>query len=99
MATGVSTANRQARVYDTATGEVIATLDEAAAAAAAAAAASVGVSSSSAAGVANGGGGGAGGGEMVRGSASACFSPSGMTDSIGFPCTKACAFLPLMTCG
>jgi hypothetical protein len=69
-------------VYDSTTGDIIATLDEAAAAAAAVAAASVGVGgSSNAAGVSNGAGGGAGGGEMVRGSASACFSPSGMLGS------------------
>jgi hypothetical protein len=64
-------------VYDTATGNVVVTLDEAAAAAAAAAAASVGIGSSSAAGAANAAGSGTGSGEMMRGAASACFSPSG----------------------
>jgi hypothetical protein len=78
VAVAVGSSPRQARVYDSTTGDIIATLDEAAAAAAATAAASVGVGgSSAAAGVSNGAGGGAGGGEMVRGSASACFSPSG----------------------
>ena len=73
----VGSSPRQARVYDTATGNVIVTLDEAAAAAAAAAAASVGIGSSSAAGAANAAGSGTGSGEMMRGAASACFSPSG----------------------
>ncbi|WIA37199.1 hypothetical protein OEZ86_014151 [Tetradesmus obliquus] len=70
----VGSSPRQARVYDLTTGEVIATLDEAAAAAAAAGTA--GGASGGAAGAA-GGGAAAGGGEFVRGAASACFSPSG----------------------
>jgi hypothetical protein len=66
----VGSSPRQAQIYDTASGQLLATLDEAAAAAAAA-----GVGAGGAA--ANGGGGGGGGGELVRGAASACFSPSG----------------------
>ncbi|KAF6254728.1 hypothetical protein COO60DRAFT_1703166 [Scenedesmus sp. NREL 46B-D3] len=72
----VGSSPRQARVYDLNTGEVIATLDEAAAAAAVAAGTAGGGGGAAASGAA-GGGAAAGGGEIVRGAASACFSPSG----------------------
>lgn len=94
----VGSSPRQARVYDTATGNVVVTLDEAAAAAAAAAAASVGIGSSSAAGAANAAGSGTGSGEMMRGAASACFSPSGREYGEEWGLHKSATAGPALAC-